>query len=99
MKPPKILLGDMSLPQHLSHILVQVPENGFGFDVREHLSRRGVTVETEASSVDDDGHEWLVISVSVPDVSQLVLEFVEKGLSSNIQGINAKKDPDSSAAD
>jgi hypothetical protein len=98
MKPPKKAHLDMNLSQGLSHIRVQVPENGFGFDVREYLSRRGVTIETETSSIDDNGREWLIVSVSVPDVTQLVLELVEKGLSSNIQGINAKKDvrPDGS---
>lgn len=99
MKQPKKGGFDTSLPQDLSHIRVQVPENGFGFDVEEYLRRRGVTVETEASSIDNDGREWLIVSVSVPDVTQLVLELVEKGLSSNIQGINATKDPHSSASD
>lgn len=92
MKPPPKSPLDINLPQSLSHIRVQVPENGFGFDVREYLSHRGITVETEASSTCHDGREWLIVSVLVPDVTQLVLELVEKGLSSNIQGINAKKD-------
>lgn len=98
MKPPRKGALDTNLPQDLSHIRVQIPENGFSFDVGEYLSRRGVTIETEASSIDDNGREWLIVSVSVPDVTQLVLELVEKGLSGNIQGINAKKGTKSDAS-
>lgn len=98
MKPPRKGGLDTNLPQDLSHIRVQVPQKGFGFDVGEYLSRKGVTIETESTSIDHDGREWLTVSVSVPDVTQLVLELVEKGLSGNIQGINAKKGTQSDAS-
>jgi hypothetical protein len=80
-----------TLPQDMSHILIEEPAGGFSFDPREYLSQRGVRVEEEALSSDAKGRNWLILSIRSADISQLVLELIEKGLSGNIQGINAKK--------
>lgn len=79
------------LPQDMSHILIEVPPGGLGFDPLQYLSQKGVRVEEAASSSDKRGRNWLILSIRSSDVSQLVLELIERGLSSNIQGINARK--------
>jgi hypothetical protein len=91
MKQRTYIHDTKTLPQDLSHILIEIPAGGLAFDPRPYLARRGVLVEEEARSSDTKGRNWLILSIRSSDISQLVLELIEKGLSGNIQGINAKK--------
>lgn len=90
MKQSTQIVDTTTLPQDLSHILIHVPATGLAFDPREYLTQRGVRIEGEALSSDKRGRDWLILSIRSRDISRLVLELIEKGLSGNIQGINAK---------
>lgn len=74
----------------LSQIMVEMSRPGLSDEIRSYLGQKGLTVGEESSSVDARGRKWLVLSVRLEDVSQLVLELLAKGLGDNIQGINAK---------
>lgn len=83
--------GQENLPEELSHLLVELARGGLPFDLKEYLARRGVAVVKESYLSDELGRTWWIISVNQPEIGELVLELVEKGLSGNLQGINAKK--------
>lgn len=91
MKPSTQMKDIKNLAQDMSHVLIELPPGGLAFDPRQYLMQRDVRVEEEAVSSDNRGRNWLIFSIRCSDVSQLVLELIERGLSSNIQGINAKK--------
>lgn len=74
----------------LSQIMVEMSRPGLSDEIRGYLKQKGLTVGEESSSVDAKGRQWLVLSVRLDDVSQLVLELLARGLGDNIQGINAK---------
>jgi hypothetical protein len=78
------------LPQGLSHILIEIPARGLKFDPCTYLEDMGVVVESRTVHADDSGRRWLIVSLMMDDVRKLVLEFIEKGLSGNIRGLNVK---------
>ena len=81
----ELLTGDYS------HLLVGMAEKDSREGLLKFLQARNISVEEELTIQDDQGRDWLVLSVSLTDISQLVLELIEKGFSSNIKGINARK--------
>jgi hypothetical protein len=84
-------LAEELLTGDYSHLLVGMAEEDSRGELLHYLQSRNISVEEESTIQDDQGRDWLVLSVSLPDISQLVLELIEKGFSSNIKGINARK--------
>ena len=84
-------LAEELLTGNYSHLLVGMAEEDSREGLVNYLQSRNISVEEELTIQDDQGRDWLVLSVSLPDISQLVLELIEKGFSSNIKGINARK--------
>ena len=78
------------LSEGLSHILIEIPESGLKFNPRAYLEEKGTSVEKQVICTDHDGHKWLIVSLTMSDISKLILELIEKGLSGNIRGINLK---------
>ncbi len=78
-----------TLSPKLSHILIEIQERRPVIDPRKLLADEGIAVERETILRDKQGREWLVLSVPTPKVNRLVLEFIERGVGSNIQGVNA----------
>jgi hypothetical protein len=83
-------IDPQSLPEGLSHILVEIPYGGLKFDPKAYLEAKGVAVESRKIITDDNGNRWLIVSVNMVDIRKLILELYEKGLSGNIRGINLK---------
>jgi hypothetical protein len=81
---------EASLPGEASHLLLEIGGNKLPGALRSYLRERGIAVQQETTLEDDQGRNWLVLSISLADISQLVLELIEKGFSGNIQGINAR---------
>lgn len=83
--------GKEVLASAYSHLLIErLGEGDTGLTIRQYLDQRKVPVVKELTLLDDQGRNWLVYSISLPDISQMVLELIEKGMGTNIQGINAK---------
>lgn len=78
------------LSEGLSHILIEIPEGGLKFDPQAYLEEKGTPVEKQVVCTDHEGHRWLIVSLTMSDISKLILELIEKGLSGNIRGINLK---------
>lgn len=81
---------EATLPGEVSHLLVEMVEKKMSGALRTYLHGRGINVQQETTLEDDQGRDWLVLSIPQADISQLVLELIEKGFSGNIQGINAR---------
>ncbi|MBI5583035.1 MAG: hypothetical protein HY892_04365 [Deltaproteobacteria bacterium] len=73
-----------------SHLLVERGDKNLPGGLRNHLRQKGIAVEGETTLDDEQGRTWIVLSIPLADISQLVLELIEKGFSGNIQGINAR---------
>jgi hypothetical protein len=84
-------LAEELLNGNYSHLLVGTPEKDSREGLLHYLQSKNIPVEEELTIQDDQGRDWLVLSVSLPDISHLVLELIEKGFNSNIKGINARK--------
>jgi hypothetical protein len=82
--------ADKELPEWQSHLMVEMPEAGLTFDFRGHLDKKGISVVGETIVHDEKRSKWLIFSVSVPNISEMVLEFFEKGFRGNIRGIDAR---------
>lgn len=74
----------------VSHLLVEMGGDDLPGALRAYFHRQGITIEDERTLQDEQGRNWLVLSIPRRDISQLVLELIEKGFSGNIQGINAR---------
>lgn len=84
--------GKEILSSEYSHLLIErLGKRETGLAIRQYLRQRKVPVAKEWSLLDDQGRNWFVFSISLPDISQLVLELIEKGIGTNIKGINPKK--------
>ncbi len=83
--------ADEDLPGWQSHLMVEMPEAGLTFDFRSHLNQKGISVIGQTIVHDEKKSKWLIFSVSVPNISDLVLEFFEKGFRGNIRGIDARE--------
>ena len=83
--------ADDELPGWQSHLMVELPEAGLTFDFRGHLGQKGISVVGQTIVHDEKRSKWLIFSVSVPNISDLVLEFFEKGFRGNIMGIDARE--------
>jgi len=81
---------EATLPGEVSHLLVEMGGKKLPGTLRSYLHERGFAVQQETTLEDDQGRIWLVLSIHEADISQLVLELIEKGFSGNIQGINAR---------
>jgi hypothetical protein len=82
--------AEASLTGAVSHLLVELVEIKLSGALRSYLRERGIPIREETTLEDDQGRTWLVLSIPLADISQLVLELIEKGFSGNIQGINAR---------
>jgi hypothetical protein len=83
---------EVILPGEYSHLLIEkLNEEDTSASVRLYLGLQKVPIIKEFSIIDDQGKDWFVFSTSLPDISKLVLELIEKGVRTNIQGINAVK--------
>ncbi|MGE5839412.1 MAG: hypothetical protein ACM34H_05715, partial [Deltaproteobacteria bacterium] len=80
---------EATLSRDVSHLLVGMFEKSPAGAVRSHLLQQGIAVQEETTFEDEQGRTWLVLSIPLADISHLVLELIEKGISGNIQGINA----------
>ena len=79
------------LAKEYSHLLVEDPGEGdTRLTVRRYLERKDIPIAKESILLDDQKRKWVVFALSLPDISQLILELIEKGIGTNIQGINAK---------
>jgi hypothetical protein len=80
------------LSREYSHLLVEeLGEGDTRLTVRRYLGQSRIPIVKESTLVDDQKRNWFVFSISLPDISQLILELIEKGIGTNIQGINARK--------
>lgn len=77
------------MSRDVSHLLVGMFERSSAGAVRSFLLQKGIAVQEETTFEDEQGRTWLVFSIPLADISHLVLELIEKGISGNIQGINA----------
>ena len=82
--------AEATLTGEVSHLLVELVGENLPGMLRHYLHQRGIAIHDERTLQDDQGRSWLVLSISLADISQLVLELLEKGFSGNIQGINAR---------
>lgn len=82
--------AEAALTGEVSHLLLEVGGNNPPGDLRYYLHQQGIAIQDEKTLLDEQGRNWLVFSIPRNDISQLVLELVEKGFSGNIQGINAR---------
>lgn len=80
----------MSDSQHLSHILLEGLGEEVPSEIRDFFRSKGVPIVKESITSDEEGRQWLVLSVPVSDVTPLVLELLERGLGEDVQGINAQ---------
>jgi hypothetical protein len=87
---------EASLPGAASHLLVEMAGKNLLGALRHYLHQHGIAIQGETTLEDDQGRNWLVLSIPQADISQLVLELIEKGFSGNIQGINARSFRDDS---
>ena len=81
---------EATLTGEASHLLVEMVGGNLPGALRYYLHQRGIAIHDERTLEDDQGRHWLVLSIPLADISQLVLELIEKGFSGNIQGINAR---------
>lgn len=79
-----------TLTADFSHLLVEMAGKNLPGALRSYLHQRGIAIQEEATLNDDQGRTWLAFSIPLADISQLVLELIEKGISGNVQGINAR---------
>jgi len=84
-------LTESVLAPELSHLFVELTDENTRGTILAHLARQGLTITAEQTRKDDEGGIWLILSVALPDVSQIVWNLIESGLSVNVQGINAKR--------
>jgi hypothetical protein len=80
---------EATLSRDVSHLVVGMFEKSPAVAVRSYLLQQGIAVQEETTFEDEQGRTWLVLSIPLADISHLVLELIEKGISGNIQGINA----------
>jgi hypothetical protein len=81
---------EATLTGEVSHLLVEMAGDNLPGALRSYLHLQGIAVQDEKTLSDEQGRSWLVLSIPRSDISQLVLELIEKGFSGNIQGINAR---------
>lgn len=79
-----------TLTGKVSHLLLEMGGENPPGALRYYLHQQGIAVQDEKTLQDEQGRIWLVLSIPRNDISQLVLELIEKGFSGNIQGINAR---------
>jgi hypothetical protein len=82
--------AEAKLTGAVSHLLVEMGDNNLPGGLRYFFHQKGITIEEETTLNDEQGRTWIVLSIPLADISQLVLELIEKGFSGNIQGINAR---------
>jgi hypothetical protein len=79
------------LPSDKSHLLVEAVDGEALNRVHAYLDTQGIRFEQNRAFRDDEGRLWMVLSLPLPDVGRIVLDLLEKGFGSKIQGINAAK--------
>jgi hypothetical protein len=82
--------AEAKLTGAVSHLLVELGDKNIPGGLRYFLHQKGIAIEEETTLNDEQGRSWIVLSLPLADISQLVLELIEKGFSGNIQGINAR---------